>query len=305
MPENNFYKGNIHTHTTESDGDTDPKSVVRWYRQHGYDFLVLSDHNHRTILEYSDRERRFKKPLMIPGEEVSVRTGNGTIPIHINGIGISRLVEPIDAEGIVPTIQANVNAILEAGGIASINHPNSGWAFDHKSISQVNGAHLLEVYNGNPNSNVEGAPGKFSYEEIWDGVLSSRKVIFGAATDDSHKFQNFDPKLSNPGRGWIVAQSSELSINSILNALSSGNFYSSTGVTLSKLHVSKGTISLSIESEHDYVYTTKFTGRHGIILAEVVGMEAEYNLRGNEGYVRTTVNSSGNHKAWIQPIFTK
>ena len=30
-----WYKGNIHTHTTESDGDDTPESVVKWYRKHG------------------------------------------------------------------------------------------------------------------------------------------------------------------------------------------------------------------------------------------------------------------------------
>ena len=68
-----WYKGNIHTHTTESDGDEDPHKVVRWYRRHGYDFLVLSDHNHLTLLDYGSDRRRFRKPLMVPGEEVSVR----------------------------------------------------------------------------------------------------------------------------------------------------------------------------------------------------------------------------------------
>ena len=48
----NWYKGNIHTHTTKSDGDADPEVVVNWFMEHGYDFLVLSDHNHRTILEH-------------------------------------------------------------------------------------------------------------------------------------------------------------------------------------------------------------------------------------------------------------
>ena len=40
-----WYKGNTHTHTTESDGDTPPEEVALWYRDHGYNFLVLSDHN--------------------------------------------------------------------------------------------------------------------------------------------------------------------------------------------------------------------------------------------------------------------
>ena len=154
-----WYKGNVHTHTTKSDGDADPEVVVEWYKNHDYDFLVLSDHNHRTIIDgYSDAL------ILIPGEEVSARILGGDIPIHLNGIGISRVVEPIDAGGVVETLQANVDLITEAGGIASLNHPNASWAYDHKDIVQIEGATLLEVYNGWPGSNSEGAPGKYSGE---------------------------------------------------------------------------------------------------------------------------------------------
>ncbi|RMH03229.1 MAG: hypothetical protein D6702_06750 [Planctomycetota bacterium] len=40
-----WYRGNTHTHTLWSDGDAAPELAVSWYRDHGYDFLVLSDHN--------------------------------------------------------------------------------------------------------------------------------------------------------------------------------------------------------------------------------------------------------------------
>ena len=40
-----WFKGNTHTHTLESDGDSTPEEVTRWYKEHGYNFLVLSDHN--------------------------------------------------------------------------------------------------------------------------------------------------------------------------------------------------------------------------------------------------------------------
>lgn len=40
-----WYKGNTHTHTWWSDGDSPPEVVVKWYVEHGYNFLVLSDHN--------------------------------------------------------------------------------------------------------------------------------------------------------------------------------------------------------------------------------------------------------------------
>ncbi len=40
-----WLRGNTHTHTLWSDGDAPPETVVAWYVDHGYDFLVLSDHN--------------------------------------------------------------------------------------------------------------------------------------------------------------------------------------------------------------------------------------------------------------------
>jgi hypothetical protein len=298
-----WYKGNIHTHTTESDGDAEPAKVVSWFRRHGYDFLVLSDHNHLTIFEYGAGKRRFKKPLLVPGEEVSANIKGGDVPIHINGIGLSRVVEPIDAGEIVPTIQANVNAIRQAGGISSINHPNYKWAFDHTHLRLIEGLNMLEVFNGHPATNVYGGPGKFSYDEIWDGVLSAGVVVFGVATDDSHNYHDFSPAKSNPGRGWVSVRAAELSQEAIVDGLAMGEFYASSGVALKDLEASEDGIRLEIEPEPFRLYTTRFTGKDGKLLAEVPGEEAEYVPRGDEGYVRAVVTSSGHMKAWTQPVF--
>ena len=46
-----WFKGNLHTHTTNSDGDTAPEHVAEWYEENGYDWLCLTDHNHLTILD--------------------------------------------------------------------------------------------------------------------------------------------------------------------------------------------------------------------------------------------------------------
>ncbi len=296
----NWYKGNIHTHTNKSDGDADPEVVVEWYKDHEYDFLVLSDHNHRTILDHEVEGG----PLMIPGEEVSARIQNGAIPIHINGIGISRVVEPYQGDEIVDTIQRNVTAILDAGGIASINHPNYQWAFDHTHISQVDGASMLEVYNGSPVTNNGGGPGKFTGEEIWDGVLTAGKPIFGVATDDSHNYYDFAHDKLNPGKGWVVVWAEELSQGAIVDGLASGEFYASTGVALNDLEMTGEKISMSIEQYAACLYWTVFSGPDGEVFAEKDGLEVEYDIQGDEGYVRATVYSSLGVKAWTQPMFT-
>ena len=305
-----FYKGNIHTHTTKSDGDEDPIKVTEWYKAHGYDFLVLTDHNHRTILDYGNQTETPETPLMIPGEEVTISIQNNdvAVPIHINGIGIERVIEPIEVDGVVSTIQANIDSIKAAGGIASINHPNYKWAYTISDLIQVNGATAIEVFNGHAGSNGYGGKTRHSSEQIWDGILSSGKLIYGVATDDSHHYHDFTPKMANPGRGWICVQADSLSETSIMESIKKGDFYASTGVYLDQLDCSNNTINISIRTEDEDPlnlpeYITTITGYEGDILHETDSLNVNYQLPKNAHYARATIKSSEGFKAWTQPIF--
>lgn len=40
-----WYRGNLHTHSYWSDGDDFPEMIIDWYKTHNYDFIALSDHN--------------------------------------------------------------------------------------------------------------------------------------------------------------------------------------------------------------------------------------------------------------------
>lgn len=51
-----WYKGNLHTHSLWSDGDDFPERIADWYRQRGYNFLTISDHN---TLQQGDRWKRY------------------------------------------------------------------------------------------------------------------------------------------------------------------------------------------------------------------------------------------------------
>lgn len=44
-PPKNWYKGNLHTHSLWSDGNDFPEMICKWYKDHDYHFLGLSDHN--------------------------------------------------------------------------------------------------------------------------------------------------------------------------------------------------------------------------------------------------------------------
>ena len=305
MSEQTWYRGNIHTHTTESDGDAEPEAVASWYRDHGYDFLVLSDHNHLTLLDYGNGRDGSLGPLMIPGEEVTLRTKSDRIPVHLGAIGISLVVEPVNGEDIATVLQANIDAIRDAGGISCINHPSWEWAFDHEPIIRTRGASLLEVFNAaNDNNNYPiPVPGFLSPSQIWDKVLSAGVPIFGVASDDSHHYHDFSPDMDNPGRGWVMVESEALETEAVVEAMSKGRFYSSTGVFLSELSESADEIALKIRQSSDSLFVTRFIGRDGKVYGERLGREVSYRPTGDEGYVRAHVFSSNGLQAWTQPTF--
>ena len=43
-----WYKGNLHAHTVYSDGKLTPEQVIQMYKQHGYSFMCLSEHDFFT-----------------------------------------------------------------------------------------------------------------------------------------------------------------------------------------------------------------------------------------------------------------
>ncbi len=297
-----WYKGNTHTHTLNSDGDSHPDDVAKWYKQRGYAFLVLTDHNVLTSVEALNAlhglDERF---LVIRGEEVTDRFGDK--PIHINALGPSRLITPQGGTSVVDVLQRDVRAIREADAVPHLNHPNFGWAVTADELAQVEQLQLFEVFNGHPQVNNVGGGGVAGLEEAWDAILTSGKLVYGLATDDAHHFKRpEDPTASRPGQGWIVVRADTLSPRAILEAIERGDFYSSTGVELRDLRVSASEVTLDIRTTAFSKYRVRFTGRGGRLLSEVTTNPASYRPTGSEGYVRATVLESNGAKAWTQPV---
>lgn len=298
-----WFKGNTHTHTTESDGDTAPAEVAQWYKRHGYQFLVLSDHNvftdPRTIASLMDSSF-----LLIPGEEVT--TSFQRKAVHINALAVTRVIPPIrDDSTLRGTIQRTVDAIRAERAVPHINHPNFLWSIDSATLFRVRNDRLFEIFNGHPTVHNVGGGEWPGLEEVWDGLLSGGKRIYGIAVDDAHHFQGeFAPDRANPGRGWLSVRTTSLDARALVTALDSGDFYASSGVTLSELTVSETAMQLRIAPKGDFKYTTTFIGQDGKVLAIDRTLTPRYVLRGNETYVRAKVTDSGGAAAWVQPVFT-
>lgn len=291
-----FQRGNLHTHSTESDGDSPPEAVYAWYRDHGYNFLALSDHN-----TYTDPNayRHLERPgfVMIPAEEITLSVNKA--PVHVNAICHRQSIGKRRFSTIADALRWSVARTLDQGGIALVNHPNFHWAFGPEALPHADGAALLEVWSGHPGVNTDGDGRRPSTEAIWDSALSQGYDFAGVAVDDMHKLGgSTNPRVAGPGRGWVDVFARSANQAEICESLRNGHLIFSNGVRLARLTVQGDTFGLSALAPGGVV---EFIGHGGAVLArQSVGSWNAYRLRGGEGYVRARVTAPSGARAWTQ-----
>jgi len=298
-----WFKGNTHTHTLNSDGDSTPEDVVRWYREQRYHFLFLTDHNLVTPVEgLNATAGMLEQFLLIRGEEVTDRAAGK--PVHLNMLGGEGVVPPQGGATVAESLRRNVEAITAARGVISINHPNFGWAMTPSDLEGGRGAHLIEIHNGHFMVNNAGGGGEPGAEALWDSMLGAGTRIFAVASDDMHQLkQPWANASARPGQGWVVVRAASLTAEAILAALAAGDFYASTGVELSDVQVTPEALTVTVKEQSFAKYTIQFIGQGGRMLKEAIASPARYEITGGEGYVRARVLDSNGQTAWTQPVF--
>lgn len=297
-----WYKGNTHTHTDRSDGDSPPEEVVEWYRSHGYHFVVITDHNRTASVEALNRKygaaNRF---LVIVGNEITCRSEGK--PVHLTALNVLGKLFPWSMRTRGETLAENIGRICAAGATPVICHPNDGWALDVDTLAKVERCGLLEVWNRHPEVNNAGGGGLPGTEAMWDSLLTRGKRYYGVACDDLHHLGDTSPGAAGPGRGWVSVRCGKLTPEEIAKAMERGDFYASTGVELRDIRYDGKVLRLSVRKGGPVRYTVEFIGENGRVMEKRNNPECEYRFTGEERYIRARVTDSNGLQAWTQPIF--
>jgi uncharacterized protein (TIGR03437 family) len=275
--------------------------VATTYKNLGYNFLFFTDHNKLTNIDNVNSEVGVPGQfLAIKGEEVTDYT-NGS-PVHIIGLNNNFLVTPQHGSTVLSTINNDISAINQAGGVAILAHPNYLFAVNDNDFKNFTGTTFFEIFNAHPVVNNYGDATHSSVEAKWDQALSSGKLLYGCGVDDMHTLTNPDGPF--PGRAWVMVRAANLDAASLMQAMANGDFYASTGVTLSDYQVSAAGISIAVADNSGGTATIDFIGRNGQLLQRTNANSANYAFTGHEQYVRAKItNDQG--AAWTQPTFTE
>ncbi len=271
------FKGNLHTHTTNSDGPLPPQDTVAAYAQRGYDFLMISDHDMITDIAALDAQGM----TLLPGNEI---TDGGPHILHVGAR------ERIAAH---PDRQLVIDAINARGGLSIMNHPNWGENFvhcDQGTMEALTGYTGIEIYNG-VSLRVEGSA---LATDRWDMLLSGGRRVWGFGNDDGHIPEDF-------GVAWNMVFAEQCEPEALYHALRLGRFYVSTGVRLDSIGLAENALRIrSADTECFRVYRD-----HGMLLATIDGPELIYEPPEYIplSYLRVECHGRGARMAWTQPFF--
>jgi len=279
-----WFKGNLHMHTTRSDGRLTLTEASAYYAERGYDFIAITDHR----VPFIGTEFNEKLPLIVlDGIELDGYDKEGS-PYHvvcIGGVnGISREMDLMDA---VERARSQESFLIWA-------HPP--WSGNTVADGLRHRFHGVEVYNHSVEISIGKGRGAFH----WDSVLRHQPDLLGLATDDNHFFEGLPPQVG----GWIMVNAPELSVEAVMASICRGNYYSSSGPDFKVIYIEKGN---RVVAETSPVVHTRLIGPNplGKWRAEIDEREvteAHFRIPDDWPFARLEIEDAYGKKAWSNPL---
>ena len=301
----NQYKGQMHGHIYGGDSYNNvlmtKQEYVDAHYDAGYDFLTISDYARcKYIGGVTDI---FDKPTDMRGmvwlgtaceEVVKYKSGSGLDIAHV----ITYMCEDThsDSELNEPDfIQDALDSYVKEGKVTSLAHPcwKGTWWGGSQLNSIKRNCNFVEIWNGLTGISgtiVSGYENHTDYALDW--MLKYGLKVFGLATSDIHSIS--DGSLDS---GYVKVFANTKTRKAIWDALLSGQFYASNGVTIDSINFDGTTISVQSQ-EATIIEFINFDG----VLKSVSGTYATYEVTGNEKFVRIRVTNADSKKAWTQAI---
>ncbi|MCF0135587.1 MAG: hypothetical protein HUJ69_04110 [Lachnospiraceae bacterium] len=282
-----FYKGNLHTHTTDSDGRMSPEDCIEAYRQQGYEFLALTDHR-KLGRAYED-----EGILVIPSAEYDrnyLDKGGPERAYHITGIGLKENILQDNAAG----PQWLVNEIKKQGAFCTLAHPI--WSLmTFEECMALQGYDAIEIYNGV--SEVYSGRG---YSDIYLDMLASRGIYKKiTAVDDTHFYDR------DVFKGYVMVQAPERTWEALYRSLMEEKFYASQGPVITRLAYDEEKVLVETRDAAviRFMSNTLYDG-HRTVYSEAGELlsEAEYPWGKADRFVRVEVEDRQGRKAWSNYI---
>lgn len=318
-----FYKANLHCHSTYSDGSMTPDEIKKFYKQEGYSIIAFTDHDvlipHPELadddfLPLNGYEMEINENYVDPFDTVkcchmcliALDPDNvtqvcyhrskylfGNAPKYRELIKYDESLPDFERSYTHEGISEMMRLGRENGFFVTYNHPS--WSLENYSdYIGYDNMNAMEICNyGCVNS------GYTDYnEKEYDDMLRSGKRIYCIAADDNHG-------THDACGGFTMIKADKLEYSTITSALVNGNFYASEGPLIHELWYEDGYVYIRCSNAESIRLNTAI--RHTRIVKSDNGdfvTEAKFQVNPSFGYVRITVTDFSGRHANTNAYFT-
>lgn len=292
-----FFRGNLHGHTTHSDGQRNSEEVIEIYIKEGYDFTCLSDHLWQdkrfaaeTINDSTNHNREDFITIISAELHCTGKQYDNDGLFHILANGLPKDFKQADEKESASSL---VKRALEAGAYVTIAHPEWYSLTDEEAVL-LSDAHGVEIYN----HSCALTAGRGYGLATADKLLQSGHRLNFTATDDSH----FRESTDDYAGGWVNVAAESLDSAAIITALKQGHHYSSTGANFNIIALEKNTLMIDCTPVRSITvsgqgHRAKHHQGHNVTYAEFDLSNFESN------FFRITLNDGKGGQAWSNPYF--
>jgi hypothetical protein len=278
----NWYKGNIHVHTSNSDGDLSASQVMAKYAEAGYDFVAITDHR-KTFLNGNGSSYPL---LVLEGVEWDGLDDYGT-NYHVVAIGTSRKIP--ESSNLMDALE---NARKQKA-LLIWAHPH--WTGNTAGEGLRHHFDGMEIYNHSSQCEI----GKGYATMHWDAILERESNFLGFAVDDSH----FRPAEPWWGGGWIMANAPECTKEAIVQSLFEGNFYSSQGPIFKRIEQQGNRVRIETSPiRFARLVGPRSRGKWNYVPGACVFHEFE--IPPDWDYARLEIEDANGKRAWTNALFS-
>lgn len=285
-----FFKGNLHGHSTISDGGLEPSAVCTAYRDAGYDFIAITDHFREQygFPVVDSRAERSEEFTTLIGAELHAAATSRGLDWHILAVGLPLDFAPPAEEETGPELARRARA---AGAFVAIPHPH-WFQLTVSDAHALDAAHAVEVYNHTSQINSDRGDGLVFY----DAALSAGLRLNAIAVDDSHW------RAADAFGGWVMVKALQNTPDMLLAALRAGHFYASQGPSILKVKREGQTLQIECSPCRSVIAVgaeNRNQRVHGKALTEAV---LPLDLFASS-WCRLIVVDEGGRRAWTSPLW--
>ncbi len=310
----NYYKANLHCHSTKSDGKMTALEIKNHYKLNGYSIVAFTDHEHLIDNSYLNDEnflaltgceiaiKEFKHLSTLKKMDMKVchlnlyakEPSNINTPCY-NSVYDHFITEDAKGQIVVPKKDYNrkyskkgISKIIKeannAGFFVAYNHP--AWSLENaRDYLGYKGLWAVEIYN-----NANNRHGLYEYDiHAYDDFLRAGNCIACTYADDNHS-------IEDTLGGYVMINADRLDYKTIVDALLNHNFYSSQGPVIKQLYIEDNTAYITYTDAEYVTMSTKGRRAKKIFADNPEENTASFKIQKDDVYIRfDVVDKYGNH----------